>query len=1042
MWSTLARVTGLVVARLRAQPGQAVLVGALSGVLALTAVLGLAYARAVEESVQRSVLSDAAVDVRGASVSVEGERPPSAAELRDLLGPAAASPTWSEPVAGASANGLIGAGRQRVLVPVVAREGSCAHLTIASGRCTTGPGDVVLAQATASLTGLRVGSRVSVVDASAGSDVTTPVLRGLRVVGLYRQARDLDTYWFARPLTASSPGDGTITPSGAVFVGWSTLRSGPWRTLDVAVDLPLDVGRLTIAQVPTARRDVEALQRSASSTGGRLTSQLGPLLDDAAVQRRQARAPLPLLALQGVLLALVVLAYVAAATTEQRRPEVALARLRGQLPASAARMLVRDLTGVVVVGCLVGGSIGWGLARLAAARWLEPGVPVVLGWQLVAAVLACAAAAVVAVTLTAVPTVREPLVTLLRAVPPRSSTLRAGLADGAVVALCVAGLVTLLSGDPAAPTALVAPGLLALAGGLLLSQAVVPAAGALGRRQLARGRLATGLACVAVSRRPALRRLVAIETVAVALLVFAGAAGAVSSQQRETAARREVGAPVVLTVRSDNPVDLMRAVSAADPGGRYAVPVMLARPASGTGTTTVAADVDRLTRVAFWDDSGEPGQGAPKLGLLTKRPASPISFSGKRFAVDADFSWRPFTPRLGELGTASPPPEGLLAPAHLVVVVADHRGLLSRVDLGVLRVGRHRLAADLPCLDGCRLRLVRLERAPTDAGTALLDLVLRRATVDGRPLDLLASDRGWAATGYADAPRVDDVGGLHGSARSFGASLLLQRLDVPLTVRAFSSGGVAASPYGLGEAGDPRIESDRVVSGPALAGSDEGYERVGTLSRVPGAPTPALLVPLGPDAEVDGPLPSSTTAQVWLSDDDPARAAGLARRLAEQGVPVVGQTTVTQVATAAAQRGTGLSLHLATVIGVVALLLAASVLAVGVATSGQVRATDLAGLRAVGVPRRVVGAAAVREQLLVAVAGVVAGAVLGAAGAALTLSRSGDDPSLPAPQVLTGLPSVVLLIAVSLAVLGAVCLLLGTRLARSARPELLREGVR
>src|SRR4051812_2979307 len=40
----LAAVTGLVVARLRSQPGQAALVGALSGMLALTAVLAVSYA--------------------------------------------------------------------------------------------------------------------------------------------------------------------------------------------------------------------------------------------------------------------------------------------------------------------------------------------------------------------------------------------------------------------------------------------------------------------------------------------------------------------------------------------------------------------------------------------------------------------------------------------------------------------------------------------------------------------------------------------------------------------------------------------------------------------------------------------------------------------------------------------------------------------------------------------------------------------------------------------------------------------------------------
>jgi putative ABC transport system permease protein len=692
------------------------------------------------------------------------------------------------------------------------------------------------------------------------------------------------------------------------------------------------------------------------------------------------------------------------------------------------------------VGSGVGAVAGWLLARAAAALWLEPGVPVVLGWPLLVAVLACALVALVAVSVTAVPTVREPLVSLLRSVPPRSSALRAGVADGAVVALCVAGLVTLLGDDADSPSALIAPGLLALAGGLLLSQLVVPVAGALGRRLLAAGRLSTGLACVAVSRRPALRRLVAIETVAVALLVFAGAASAVGGHQRDVAAQRAVGAPVVLTVAADAPQQLLSAVAAADPGGHYAAAVVVTRPPSGTGTSTVAVDPARFHAVALWDDSADPGSGAPSLGALTPAAAQPVELRGRRLSVRAAFDWSPYrlSPQDVPQGTALPP-EGLLAPAHLVVVVADARGRLSDVDLGVLPTGEHRLAAGVPCVDGCRLRAVLLKRADRDIGTAELDVVLRSASVDGRPIDLRAGDRGWATSGWVDEPVVDADGGLHVRARSEGASLLLHRLDTPVTVPALATPGIATSPYGVA---DPNADVDNLLSGPAPAGSDQEYLRVGTLARVPGVAAPALLVSLPLTRELDGPLSPYTTAQVWLSADDPARESALTRRLGAAGLPVQARTTVTQVADAADARGTGLSLHLATLIGVVALLLAASVLAVAVATSGRVRAHDLAGLRAVGVPTRVVRRAAVREQLLVAVVGVVAGAVLGGVGAVLTLSRGGADASLPAPDVASGAPAVLGLVLVSAAVLVGVCVALGARLGRQAVPDLLREGAR
>ena len=51
----------LVAARLRHQPAQAVLVTVLAALVSLSAVLGVAYAAAVETSVQHQTLADAAV---------------------------------------------------------------------------------------------------------------------------------------------------------------------------------------------------------------------------------------------------------------------------------------------------------------------------------------------------------------------------------------------------------------------------------------------------------------------------------------------------------------------------------------------------------------------------------------------------------------------------------------------------------------------------------------------------------------------------------------------------------------------------------------------------------------------------------------------------------------------------------------------------------------------------------------------------------------------------------------------------------------------
>ena len=116
---------------------------------------------------------------------------------------------------------------------------------------------------------------------------------------------------------------------------------------------------------------------------------------------------------------------------------------------------------------------------------------------------------------------------------------------------------------------------------------MVPVAGWLGRPGCARGHLtARRWPAWPSSRRPALRRLVAIETVAVALLVFAGAATAVGADQRASAARRTLGAQVVLDTKQVPPPVLSDAVAAADPSGGYAAGVLLAPSGSETGTTT------------------------------------------------------------------------------------------------------------------------------------------------------------------------------------------------------------------------------------------------------------------------------------------------------------------------------------------------------------------------------------------------------------------------------------------------------------------------
>ena len=74
--------------------------------------------------------------------------------------------------------------------------------------------------------------------------------------------------------------------------------------------------------------------------------------------------------------------------------------------------------------------------------------------------------------------------------------------------------------------------------------------------------------------------------------------------------------------------------------------------------------------------------------------------------------------------------------------------------------------------------------------------------------------------------------------------------------------------------------------------------------------------------------------------------------------------------------------------------------------------------------------------------GVLSGAVLGGIGAALMLSRQATTSLLPSPASASRGPPPLVAVALSVVLLGGVCLVLGRRLASRAVPELLVEGAR
>ena len=650
------------VAALRHRPRQALLVVLLSAVVTASAALGPLYARAVEQSVLKNVLADAPVSESSITVLATGAAPPSPAELaRGVRG--ATPPQFGRPLQGSdtpvdlrvatAGTGSIGSGRPGAddrpdaRGRLVSRAGMCAHLELAEGRCARAAGEVLVSRLAAGVTGVGVGDSMRVASQPVGSDPGEPPGRSVSVVGVYEQPAPGDAFWSGRGQATPQAANPTQASSDVpavddVLTPWSTVASVKWSALRTHLDVPVDVSKVDLEGLGDLRRATDRVDAAARTLGGSATSELAPLLQSTTSQRDQARTVIPLLSVQLAVLGIVVLTFVCAAATEQRRPEIALARLRGLGTGGAAGLLIRELGLLVVVGAAVGAAIGWLAALGATALWLEDGVRLEARWPLGLAVVAAAAAGLLALVVAAAPTLRQPLTALLRRVPPRASTLQVGLVEGAVVAAAAAGVVTLLSGE-SGPVALLAPGLLAIAGGLLLSQAAIPTAGPLSRRALRRGRVAPALAGVQIARRPALRRLIAIVTVACALLVFAVDAWAVSDRNRTTRAAVEAGAPVVLTVDAGSSETLVDAMDDIDPRGRFATPVVTVRSATETGPRTTAVVPEAFGRIASWG-SDEAQPSADDLAELRPTLADPIELRGDTVEVDLDLAARATNP--------------------------------------------------------------------------------------------------------------------------------------------------------------------------------------------------------------------------------------------------------------------------------------------------------------------------------------------------------------------------------------------------------------
>ncbi len=1025
---------GVTVAALRHRPRQALLVVVLAAVVTASAALGPLYARAVEQSVLRTVVAEAPATGRTLVVTDASTGPASPARLARLVrGTLPAQ--FGDPVRGADVSVVVRAPAGPARARLTSRDGVCGQVQVVDGRCARSADEAMLSHRSASALGVRTGDRLGVTAGGAGDRT---VRGSVTVVGTYGVLDAASDYWAGRVRRTTTARPRSDAPAvrelDDVLTPWATLAAQRWPGLRTHLDVALLPDRLTLDDLARVGAATEAADARARTVGASAVSPIDALLDSTAGQRDQARTVIPLLAVQLAVLGVVVLAFVCAAAAEQRRPEIALARLRGHGTVGAATMLLRELGLLVLLGAALGAGLGWAVVAGAARAWLQPGVGPEARPPVALAVGASVVVGLAAILAAATPTLRQPLTALLRRVPPRASSVQVGLVEGVVVAAAVAGLVTLRSGAGGG-VALLAPGLLAIAGGLLLAQATIPTAGPLARAALRGGRVSWALAALQIARRPALRRLIAIVTVACALLVFAVDAWTVSTRNRQTRAEVEAGAPVVLTVDAAGPTALRTALLDIDPRGRFATPVVVSRSATPAGPVTTAVEPAAFRRIAQWAPGAAPAPAPRAVASLQPRVVDPVPLpsDGGRLTIEASWTVAPLSRPAGFDGDPQP-----LSLAALVTPRGEDTRYLP---LGRLRAGRHTYRAALDCAD-CTLTSFVIERALGDSYPVRISLAVDEVAVDGRPVDLGPSTAtAWQVAmpqNYVSTAEVRPGPPLTVIDPESFASFEVRRGDVPALTPALAAGSLSVQfRAGPGQPAAPRIAPD-------LAGGEHLFQVTGRLARIPRSGPRGVLTDL---RSLAGASPSgggaATTYDVWLATDDPVREARLRRQLADHGLQVLDRDSTGDHVAELAAEGPALALRLAVLAGVVAVVLAAAVLVVGVATSGATRARDLAGLRLVGVPAATVRSASVREHLVVAVLGVVAGTTLGLVAAQVALP---DVPLFATPDRQAVLALGPAWTAVGAAALGALVLLaavsiaVGRALGAAAVPARLREG--
>ena len=894
-------------------------------------------------------------------------------------------------------------------------DGMCTGgVVVLRGRCPTSGREAMVSAGLADSAHLAVGSQLDL-------GIYRPDGNRVRVVGVYDAATAKPSVWGPSTPAQAVPGvrpgdpdrlDEILVPQDEILGSAGQVAAASLR--------PLLADRLTVDALPDAVAAVAAASGTMDPQGAVHVSRVSTLaeaVDQLAPDRSQVRTAAFAVTAQLVLLAWAVLFLIVSATADERSGEVALAKLRGMRTRATMLFGLGESVLLLLAAIPLGLAVGWLAAAALVSAYLLPGIAVTMTPGVWLALGVSFLGGLSAAALAARGILRAPVLEELRRTSGRRAQLARSVAvDAAAVALAAAGLYELRQGRSDL-VAVLAPGLLALALGLLVVRVVPFLARAAERRTRASSGIASFLTARNIARRPKSLQLVVLVAVAVGLAVFAVDSWVLAAQHRTANAEAQVGASTVLTVSGSSPDALRAAVDAVDPDGRWA---MAALSTSAQGGGLLAVDTPRLAAVTAWDPAWA-GTTFEHLSAALRPPASASVPVTGRLAVSADRS-------------------GSAAPLDLVVRVRDAAGHPSDVLLGRLAGGRQRLTAELPqCLDGCTIvsfdfiHPVGLPGQPVDGSVVLSGAEDARGAVDLTAQGVEWRSGVWDSTGTLPATGT--------TVATSGAGLTVtMKLSATQDAAAAVADHPDVLPVVLGDRTQQTTAGDSsgALLGVGVSGDTDRWQPVAQ-GLLPRLGRDGAMADLGYALAERGPTLTPAEQQVWLGAAAPSDAA---QRLTAAGVSVTRTESLADRIAVLDRDGTALALRLFLVSAATALVLAAGTLLASAYVAARRRSYELAALRTLGASHGVLVRAGRREQLALGAVGALVGTLAGATAATLALpaldrlSGSGDGPSLgyaPAWGALAVLLVVTMVVLAVLADLGA------RRAVHLAVPDRLRE---